>query len=298
MVRSKRQENRDIRAEAAGMIGRRTLGGTILALWVGMVGWHVEREYFVPDAARLAEATRHLTPKTHHYVIREDGGTLGTASSRVDTLPDGLVLDERMTATIPLPGGPDRMTSHGRVEVDRSLRLRHFTFEVESQALTVRSEGEMVGDTLLRVRTEGDPARHDEIRLDEPPIFQSIIPIRLAMADDLAEGHHVRVPVLEPGAGEVRPTDVVVDEHRVVALPDSAVRDPETGRWHPTDPDSADVWRVTEHYGDLALERWVDEEGRVVRAETPLGFTMERRPMQLVRQAEEDRRAESKEPAS
>lgn len=277
------------------MHGRKVLGVGILALWGVVVGLHVEREYFVPEAERLAQATGHLNPETHHYVLEgEDGRTVGTAVSRVDTLTDGLVLEDRMDADGAVPGVPGAVRSHGRVEVDRSLRLRNFSFEVDSDVLAVTSDGTVEGDSLLRVRggMAGGEDEEAEMPLEEPPIFQSALPIRLAMAGELAEGVRREVPVLDPAQGEVRRTQVEVEERRRIALPDSAVQDPETGRWEPAPPDSVDVWRVQEQYGEFEVNTWVDQEGRIVRAETPFGFDMQRRPLELVQQATRDREDE------
>ncbi len=39
---------------------RRLLAGGILLLWLGVLGWHIRREYYQPELPRLAEAALSL----------------------------------------------------------------------------------------------------------------------------------------------------------------------------------------------------------------------------------------------
>ena len=79
------------------MRSRHTIGVTVLAIWLCMVGWHVRREYFVPEAERLAMGARMLAPGAHWYVIRMGDVPIGIAQSRLDTLPEGYLFKDEMT---------------------------------------------------------------------------------------------------------------------------------------------------------------------------------------------------------
>jgi transglutaminase-like putative cysteine protease len=54
--------------------------------------------------------------------------------------------------------------------------------------------------------------------------------------------------------------------------------------------DSVPSWQIAEAYGGIRLESWVDEDGRIVRASSPLGFSMERTEYELAQQAQEEAR--------
>ncbi len=79
-------------------------------------------------------------------------------------------------------------------------------------------------------------------------------------------------------------------EHDTILVPDSAEVDLETGRWMPAHFDSVPSWRVVEVYGGIRVESWIDADGRIVRASSPLGFSMEKTEYELARQAQEDAR--------
>ena len=80
---------------------RRTAGVLIVALWLGMVGWHVRREYFKPELVRLEEGARALAPGSYFYAVRMGDATIGMASSRLDTVPGGFTFDDNIILDIP-----------------------------------------------------------------------------------------------------------------------------------------------------------------------------------------------------
>jgi hypothetical protein len=67
---------------------KRLTAGTIVLVWLGMVGWQVRAEYFQPELTRLAEAARGLAPATHFYTLTMGDRTVGRrrpASTRFPT---------------------------------------------------------------------------------------------------------------------------------------------------------------------------------------------------------------------
>src|SRR5690606_10331965 len=108
------------------MSSRRIIGVSVLAIWVVMVGWHVRREYFVPEAARLAAGARMLAPGTHWFVIRMGDVPIGIAQSRLDTLPDGYVFHDEMTMDVPALGQVHRAMARTQINLGQSLELESF----------------------------------------------------------------------------------------------------------------------------------------------------------------------------
>ena len=84
-------------------MGRRIVGATILMVWLGMVGWQFRDEYFQPELARLAEAALSLAPGVSFYTLTMGERTVGQATSRLDTLPDGFELEDLTQNVAPVP---------------------------------------------------------------------------------------------------------------------------------------------------------------------------------------------------
>ena len=86
------------------VIRRRLLAGGILLLWMGMLGWQLRRETFQPELARLAEAALSLAPGVNFYTLRMGDRVVGLATSRLDTVPEGFLLEDLLSLELPALG--------------------------------------------------------------------------------------------------------------------------------------------------------------------------------------------------
>jgi len=256
-----------------------------------MLGWHVRREYFQPELARLAEAALSLAPGVNFYTLRMGDRAVGLATSRLDTVPEGFVLDDLLSLELPALGQTGTAVVRTRVDLSPSLVMKGFSFSLDSEVGQYEATGSVEGDTLLHVDLVTGRSRQSiSHRLPQPPIFAAVLPIRLAMGEGLEVGKRLRFPVFDPSSLSTRTVEVRVVEHDTLLVPDSAALDPETGRWAPAHYDSIPSWRIAERYGGVQVESWIDADGRIVRASSPLGFSMEKTEYELARQAQEDAR--------
>lgn len=274
------------------MMTRRTvLAVAILVLWAGMVGWHVRREYFQPEMTRLALATMTLAPGTSFYSLQMGGQAIGIASSQLDTIPEGFLLNDVLNLELQAMGQEGRAVVQTQVTLSHTLQMKEFAFALESQVGTFRAEGTVEGDTLLRVRVEAGGTPEDlTFRLSEAPLFAAALPIRIAKGGLLQVGRTHRFSVFDPSTVSTRTVEVEVLEEDNLLLPDSAIMDQATGRWVASDYSQVPAWRLRESYGGVTVESWVDEDGRVIRSSSPMGFSMERTAYELADQAQRDSR--------
>lgn len=271
---------------------RRFLAGGILLLWLGMVGWQIRREYFRPEVARLTEAALSLAPGVSFYTLRMGDRAVGLATSRLDTVPEGFVLEDLLTLDLPALGQTGSAVVRTRVSLSPALVMRDFSFSLDSEVGQYRATGSVRGDTLLEVELVAGGSRQTTThRLTEPPIFAAVLPIRVAVGEGLEVGESLRFPVFDPSSLSTRTVEVRIAEHDTLLVPDSVELDPETGRWVPARFDSIPSWRVAEVYGGVQVESWIDADGRIVKASSPMGFTMEKTEYELARQAQEGARA-------
>jgi hypothetical protein len=247
----------------------------VVVTWIAMLGAHVRREYFQPELARLALAALALAPGTSFYALRMGDRMVGQATSRLDTIPGGFELEDRMVLELPALGQTGTAVARTMVRLDRSLLMQAFTFSLDSEVGRFEARGEVAGDSLLTVTIDsGGSLQTVTHRLASPPVFSAILPIRVAMGGDLQVGNRVRMPVFDPTTLSTRSVEVRVLEHDTIVLADSASFDASTGRWAPSRWDSVPVWRIAEVFGGVSVVCGVDEYGRVIRASGPLGFSM------------------------
>ena len=269
---------------------RRILSGAILLAWFAMVGWQVRREYFQPELARLAEAALSLSPGTHFYTLTMGSRTVGQASSRLDTLPDGFELEDLMVLEMPALGQTGRAVARTRIKLSPSLVMENFEFSLDSEVGRFSASGTLMPDTTLEVTiVSAGSEQHLSFRLPRPPILSNIVPIRLAMGEGWRVGDRHRLPVFDPTTLSTRNVEVRVLEFDTIFVTDSAALDDE-GRWFPARTDSIPAWKIVEIFGGIQVESWVDEDGRILRSSSPLGFSMEKTEYELARQSQEDAR--------
>jgi len=270
---------------------RRVLGTLIVALWLGMVGWHVRREYFRPELARLAEAAMALNPGVSFYTLRMGERAVGQATSRLDTLPDGFELEDVMSLELPALGQTGSAVARTYVKLSPALVMERFEFSLESEVGRFRARGELGQDSTLSVTIDSQGTTETlEFRLGAPPVFSAVVPIRVAMGGGLEVGNRVQMPVFDPSTLSTRTVEVHVLEHDTLVVPDSVQLDPATRRWSPASYDTIPVWKVAEVFGGVSVESWIDDDGRVVSASSPLGFSMEKTAYELASQAAADSR--------
>jgi transglutaminase-like putative cysteine protease len=127
----------------------------------------------------------------------------------------------------------------------------------------------------------GGPQR-SRMRVTEGLVLDAALMLRMAASGALQAGNEFTTRVFDPSSMSERDVVVRVVGRETMIIPDSAeLRD---GRWVATVMDTVPVWRVDQRFGGVSISNWVDEDGQIVRAESPLGFTIERLHYELARQ--------------
>jgi len=274
------------------MTRRARLGAAILAVWLVVLGWHARREYVQPELTRLARATMTLAPGTHFYSVTMGDQAVGLASSRLDTVPGGFLLEDQLNLELRAMGQPGGAVARTSVLLSPTLGMREFSFSLATEAGDFSAGGVLEGDSLVRVRIEGGGGVEEaRLPVSGAPLSAAVLPIRLARGEELAPGRSFRFEVFDPATVSLRVVEMEVLEQGVRVVPDSAIRDPGTGRWSASEGGTVTAWRVRETYAGVGVESWIDEDGRVLSASSLMGFALERMPYELALQARDESRA-------
>jgi hypothetical protein len=127
------------------------VGVAVLAVWVSVTGLHVRREYFRPEAERLAAGARQLAPGAHWYIIRLDDAAIGIAQSALDTVPDGYTFRDEITLDVPALGRVHRSLARTNIGLGPALELRTFRFALDSEIGRFAVSGTADGDSVVSV---------------------------------------------------------------------------------------------------------------------------------------------------
>lgn len=271
------------------MKSRRAIAAVILAGWGITLGWHARREYFRPAAERLILGARSLAPGTHFFTITMNGAAIGIATARLDTAGGGFFLDDNLILDIPALNTVTRAVASTRIELDDSLALTGFTFRLESAVGRFIAAGERSGSGGLMVTLDGG-GNDSRMEIADGVQLDAAVPLRIAAAGALVVGRETTVRVFDPSTLSTRTMSVRVTATDTLILPDSVGLGTD-GRFMATGMDTIPVWRLEQELGGLRIATWVDEDGMTVRAESPVGFTIERTAYELAQQAWNDARA-------
>lgn len=264
---------------------RRYLGALVVLVWVGVLGMHVRREYFKGEDVLLTEGARALAPGVLFYTIRMNDRAIGLSTSRLDTVANGFVFSDMTRLDVPALGTMNRAIATSRVALSSSLSVRDFDFSLDSEVGRFSVHGETEGDSVLVLRVgAGGDAQVSRLPISGPLVIPAALPFRLAASGRLTEGREFRAELFDPSVLATRELVVRVIERDTLIVPDSAALD-RANVWQPAAYDTVPVWRVEESIGDIATTSWIDEDGRMIRSESPLGFTIERTEYELASQA-------------
>ena len=242
----------------------------------------VRREYFRPHIDRLAEAALRVQPGAVFYAVMQGDKQVGFASSTIDTSFTMIEQRDYLVADIPVGGAIHRATSRTNVMLTRSLRLRTFEVAVEADFGPLRVQGEVFGDSVLRldlrVGADGTPDTAS-LRLDGPILLPNLVPLAVALEERPSVGKTYVLPVFSPTSTAAMDVRVEIRAESLFVVNDSSVFDSTSGRWVGVLPDTVRGWQIAGDSGS-GIGGWVDAQGRIL-ATTQMGFELRRLPYEV-----------------
>jgi hypothetical protein len=261
---------------------RRTIGVAILIAWLAVLAWHARREYFRPTAVRLAEASANLVPAASYYAVKLADQTIGFASSRIDTVPGGFVLLDDLRLRVAALGAEVPASARTEVSLGERLELKDFQFSVSSDIGEFEVGGVMQGDSVLSlvINAGGDEQTMD-MPTGGPILLPQVMGMHFALGQEPRAGQTYTFEVFDPSVLERQPVTVEVIGRETLVYPDSAEYDDAATAWVAATWDTVEAWHVKQGFAGLELEAWLDPDGQVIRATSPLGYTMERTAFEI-----------------
>ena len=261
---------------------RRGWAIAIFAAWGASLGWLVKREFFRTTGARLAEAALSVPPGAVYYRLDLGGQQVGFASSTVDTLANAIRVQDVLTMDVSALGRLHRTTAKSDATLSRALRLESVTAEFDGDIGRFTAHGDVVGDSVLVITlvSAGD-TQTTRVWLTRPIVLPTVLPLRLAFGAELKSGSRYTIRTFDPLLLAERDVAVTIAAESTLVVADSADYDSTAMAWVPVRFDTVRAFRIDQEANGVETSAWIDAQGRVVRAASPVGFTMERSPFEI-----------------
>ena len=263
-------------------MNRQSVAVLILITWVGALGWMVARRTGPTGGLLLDDATRTVEPGTLYYTVSMGGVVVGFASNTVDTVPEGLLIEDRLSLEIPALGALQRVEAYTTARLSNSLRLRSFVARLVGDAGRFTASGEVSGDTLLRIEFQSAGSTQQvRVPLEEPVVLPVYMPLRLVFGGQPEIGNTYAIRTFDPLLLKNSDVSVRILKDSVLLVPDSAAFDSTSMSWVAARWDTVSAWQVEQKVNGLTVDAWIDRLGRIVSASSALGLTIERSPFEM-----------------
>jgi hypothetical protein len=250
--------------------------------WLVGVGFLVKREYFRPGTQTLAESAARLGPGASYYTLAMGGAPIGYASSIIDTAPGGgFTIQNIMVLDIQALGTVQKTTIIMMMNLTRTLRLRSFDAQLNSETSKFAARGHVEGDTLLDMTIEAGATQHQRVHLAHPIVLPDLVNLRLAVGGDLKPGRTYTLQMFDPLLQQQRDVGLRVLAESTLTYADSARYDSAAARWVPARRDTVHAFRIAQTYAGISAESWIDGRGDILSSTTPMGFTMQRTAFEI-----------------
>ncbi|HTR20947.1 MAG TPA: transglutaminase-like domain-containing protein [Gemmatimonadales bacterium] len=246
------------------------------------MGWLIKREYFRSTGARLAEAALAVPPGAVFYRLQLGAQQAGYASTTVDTLGDSISVEDVLVVDVPALGKLYRTSGRSLAIVDRALRLRSVVTTVDAAGHRFDARATVSEDSVLHLTIiSAADSQRSSVKLTRPIVPPSLLPLRLAFGGELRIGKSYSTRLFDPLTLAERDVTVQVTAESSLIVADSADYDSTTMAWVPVHFDTLRAFRLGVTGDAPGLEAWIDGQGHIVRAQSPLGLTMERTAFEL-----------------
>ena len=252
---------------------------SVLVAWAAGIGLFLRREAVRSPAQHLAEVGARIAPGATWFVVERDGVQVGFSSVTVDTLPREL----QVTQYTLIQDGADtvrRRSVELTARLSRTLELHGFTQKTVQRADSQVVTGIVTDDSTVSVRVTGMSSDSATISHRGDALVAPLIPLVSMLRARPRRGAEASFDVFELDDLSRRVVTARLEADSMFVVTDSAVFDPQRGRWVAAHRDSVRGWHVVARTG-MAVDLWADELGQVLLARHADGLLLRRAAFEI-----------------
>jgi len=234
------------------------VAAAIVAAWLGLVGYYAWTNYVGRHAGPPAGELPSEALADEWFKVAWRGQRAGWIHNSYETTPGGYVVHSESLINIMAMGVEQKARINLDAEVDERFRLKGFGLSFKSDAQNLFIDGRVEGDAMtyeIRSSENEKPVRRT-MTLREPPLLMDLVG-RYAAAKGLEVGQKFEVPVFDPLTRRADRTRAEVMSAETIDVGYGEEK----------------VFKVRVDYMGMEMYSWLDELGRVVKSDTPMGVS-------------------------
>ena len=235
---------------------------SLILIWFLLLGMLLHRDYFVRtlDSREVMALERDQRVEyqsiyfkeekigyvEHHFIPQDDNKLKITQQARMQLLISGQNHPVELDLEALLGSQSD---------------LLSFEFSFNSPFYRMRADGNVDGDTVSFELDTGNSVVNDQIVLDGPPRLSTSRRSYL-LSQDIGVGEKLKIPWFDPFSLTGKESVIEYRGKEKVLISDRVYN----------------LHRFTENFGGARLNSWLDDDGLVIKEESPAGFVFIKEP--------------------
>lgn len=235
----------------------------ILIVWLLLFAALLRREVFVQTLdLRETQALRKARDESWLGVYFRES-RIGYVRNRVTPAPESgaLRLDQEARMNLNILGEVHPVAMELTAELSPDALLRSFQFSFHSTFYAMQARGTVAGSTVRFTLTTGKETVADTLQLPSPP-FLATSERGYLLREGLAPGTRVKVPYFDPVSLAGKESLIEYRGREKTLIVDRIFN----------------LHHFVETFAGVPLNIWLDDEGRVVKEDSPSGFVFVREP--------------------
>jgi len=228
----------------------------ILAIWIALFAALLQRDYFVKKINLHEKQVLTRSKEESFLGIYFKGERIGFVQNRYSPQENGsvkLLQNSHLLLNILGQSHPVDMSLEADLSTD--FLLQSFSFSLSSTFYRMNAKGTIHGNSVNFSLSTGKEEITDSITLKAPPVLPTNQRGYL-LKQNLLPGEKIRIPFFDPitlsgkeTTMEYRGKEKVLIHNRVLSL-----------------------HRFIESYAGIRINSWLDDQGKVIKEESPAGF--------------------------
>lgn len=228
----------------------------VLVAWLVLFGLLLKRDYFIDTLNQREAQVLEQHAQESFLGVYFNAARIGYVKNAFSQAENGeITLSQEAYLLLNILNERHPIRMHGQARLTAGYLLKEFSVHFDAPFYRMDATGEVAGDTVHFVIDTGKERISDSVRLHSPP-FLSTNRRAYLLGPDLREGKKIKVPYFDPIslAGQDAVVEYKGRDKQIIA-----------GRIY-------NLHRFVETSDNIRVNSWLNDDGMVVKEESPAGF--------------------------